>query len=297
MKTVTIRKYKLLMISIIAVLISFSTLSNAQTISHHIKSTNIEAEADYLTGDIDKPAVVIIHGFLTTNKFHTVVAMAEALQNEGFNTLTPMLTLDINKRKSSIKCNSIHTHTLEKDVLEIKEWVDWLESKGHKKVIVVGHSSGSQELLEYLNKHPSPTITGAVFTSLFYLSGKELGALDNEIIFAKNLIAKKENRPSKYSFLFCKNNYFATPESYLSYMKLDRSYVLSLLQSLKVPSYTIMGSADKRYLSVGENWLTDLENTSTNLITVEGANHFFSSEHEFDLQDHLVEIIKQLSDN
>ncbi|WEJ62018.1 alpha/beta hydrolase [Thiomicrorhabdus lithotrophica] len=293
----TIQKFKLLTISIISVLLSFSSLSYAQTISHHIKSVNIEAEADYLSADIDKPAVIIIHGFLTTNKFHTIGSMAKALQDEGFSTLTPTLTLDINKRKSSIKCNSVHTHTLEKDVLEIKEWVEWLKSKGHKKVIVVGHSSGSQELLEYLNKYPSPTIKGAVFTSLFYLSGKELGTLENEIVFAEDLLAKKENRPSKYSFLFCKNNYFATPESYLSYMKLDRNYVLSLLENLKVPSYTIMGSADKRYLSVGENWLNDLENTGTNLITVEGANHFFSSEHEFDLQDHLVEIIKQLSDN
>jgi len=204
MKTFTIQQYKILTISIIAFLFSFSSLSQAQTVSHHIKSVNIEAEADYLIGDIDKPAVIIIHGFLTTNKFHTVVAMAKALQDEGFSTLTPTLTLDINKRKSSIKCNSIHTHTLEKDVLEIKEWVEWLENKGHKKVIVVGHSSGSQELLEYLNKHPSSTITGAVFTSLFYLSGKELGTLDNEVIFAKDLMAKKENRPLNTVFFFVK---------------------------------------------------------------------------------------------
>lgn len=296
MRKMTTPKYKLLAIIMFAFLFSISTLSHAQTISHHIKSINIEAEADYVSADIEKPAIVIIHGFLTTNKFHTVTAMAKGLQDEGFSTLTPTLTLDINKRKSSIKCNSVHTHTLEKDILEIKEWVEWLEKKGHKKIIVVGHSSGSQELLEYLNNYPSSTITGAVFTSLFYLRGKELGTLENEVIFAKDLISKKENRPTKYSFLFCKNNYFATPESYLSYLKLDRSYILSLLKDLTVPSYTLMGSADKRYLSVGENWLTDLKNSGTNLITVDGANHFFSSEHEFDLQDHLVEIIKQLSD-
>ena len=297
MKTATIKKYKLLTISTIVFLFSFSALSHAQSINHFIKSVNIEAEADYVVGDIEKPAVVIIHGFLTTNRFHTVEAMAKALQDEGFSTLTPTLTLDINKRKSSIKCNSVHTHTLEKDVLEIKEWVEWLELKGHKKIVVVGHSSGSQELLEYLNKHPSTSIKGAIFTSLFYLNGKELGTLESEVLFAKDLIAKKETRPTKYSFLFCKNNYFATPQSYLSYLKLDRSYVLSLLQNLKVPSYTIMGSADKRYLSVGESWLTELENAGTNLITVDGANHFFSSEHEFDLQDHLVDIVKQLSDH
>ena len=53
-----------------------------------------------------------------------------------------------------------------------------------------------------------------------------------------------------------------------------------------------MGGADKRYQLVGENWLDQLKQTGTNLITVEGANHFFSSEHELDLQDLLQEIIQ-----
>lgn len=295
MSAVTLHNYKLLTLSIIAFLFSYSTFSQAQTVTQYLKPLNIEAQADYLAGDIKKPAVMVIHGFLTTNKFHTVTAIAKTIQSEGYSTLVPTLTLDINKRKSSLKCNSLHTHTLEKDVLEIKEWVEWLVRKGHKKVIVVGHSSGSQELLEYLNKYPTPAVTGAIFTSLFYLNGKELGTLENEITFAKDSVAKKESDPRKYSFVFCNNNYFATPESYLSYMKLDRDYILNMLQNLKTPSYTIMGSADKRYLSVGENWLTELENTRTNLITVDNANHFFSSEHEFDLQDHIVEIVRKLS--
>jgi esterase/lipase len=280
-------------VTLLLACISFS--SQAQVVSHFIESVGVKAEADYHKGQIDKPAILIVHGFLTTNKFHTVIAMAKALQDEGYTTLTPTLTLDISKRKNSIKCNSLHTHTLEKDVLEIKDWNDWLVSQGHKKVIMIGHSSGSQEMLEFLNTQNTSNIIGTVFTSLFYLNGKELGTLQNELDYARDLLLKKQNRPHKYSFLFCKNNYYATPSSYLSYMKLDRNYVLDSMKKLKMPNYTIMGSADKRYLSVGENWITELKESGTELIMVEGANHFFSSEHEFDLQDHLVFIVNKLA--
>ncbi|WP_029407990.1 alpha/beta hydrolase [Thiomicrorhabdus sp. Milos-T2] len=295
MNRIRIKFNTLISTSLLAGLLCIAGNSYAETITQTIKPLNIEAEARYIKQDSDKPAILIIHGFLTTNQFHTVVAMAKGIEDEGYTTLAPTLTLDINKRKSSLKCNSIHTHTLEKDVIEIKDWVDWLKQQGHKKIILVGHSSGSQEVLEYLNTYHDKAVSGAIFTSLFYLKGKELGTLDNEIVFAEDLIAKKQNRPHKYSFLFCKNNYLATPESYLSYLKLDRNYVLKSLQNTTIPTFTIMGGADKRYLSVGKDWLTALDKSPTELIMVDGANHFFSSEHEFDLQDHLNEIISNLS--
>ncbi|WP_127470262.1 alpha/beta hydrolase [Thiomicrorhabdus aquaedulcis] len=268
--------------------------SLAQDIILPITPSNIKAEAHYLLGEAEKPAVLILHGFLTTNQFHTVVAMATALHDEGYTTLSPTLTLDISQRKSSVKCNSIHTHTLEKDVLEVAQWVKWLNEQGHKKVVVLGHSSGSQELLEMLHTQPQLNIAAAVFTSLFYLNGEELGSMENEIVFAQNALKQAKPAPQKYSFLFCKNNYFATPESFLSYMKLDRAYILERLTNLTIPSYTIMGGADKRYQSTGRDWLTLLEKTGTKLTVVEGANHFFSSEYEFTLQERIVEILNAL---
>ncbi|WP_321326687.1 DUF1749 domain-containing protein [Thiomicrorhabdus sp.] len=293
------KKVNLILIRLfnITLLLLLSFQSHAETVSHKIPHSNIIAEANYFDGDPKKPAVLIIHGFLTTNKFHTVVAMSKALESEGYTTLAPTLTLGINRRKSSIKCNSIHTHTLESDVEEIESWVNWLVSKGHKNIVLIGHSSGSQELIEYLNTKPSKYISKTIFTSLFYFNGKELGTLEHEIVYAKGLIQKNQNQPHKYNFLFCRNNYSATPQSFLSYMKLDRQYILDSLKNLKIPSYTIMGSADKRYQSVGLNWLDELKATGTHLIEVKGANHFFSSEHEFDLQDLIVQISQNNSIN
>ena len=269
----------------------------AETVTHKIEPLNLTAQAQYVEGDPNKPAILIVHGFLTTNQFHTVVSMAQGFQEEGYSVLTPTLTLGINARKQSVKCNSIHTHTLEDDITEIEEWIKWLEMQGKKEIVVIGHSSGSQELLSMLHNKTQPSVKLAIFTSLFYLNGPELGTIQKELDFAKKALANNNLRPHKYSFLFCKNDYYATPQSFLSYHKLTREYVLQELKKLSIPHYTIMGQADKRYQSVGLNWLDELKETGTNLVVIEGANHFFSSEYEFDLQETLLKILQKHASN
>ncbi len=286
--------FKILLPYAAGFLLLIALQAKAETVVHEISSLNLKAEAEYVVGKEDKTAVLILHGFLTTNKFHTVTAMAQALQEEGYTTLTPTLTLNISQRRQSLKCNSIHTHTLEKDVNEIAEWVKFLHNKGHKKIVLLGHSSGSQELIEFLKTDKEIPIKAAIFTSLFYFKGSELGTIQSEVDSAKQALKDRQDRPHNYSFLFCKKDYYAVPESFLSYLKLDRSYILDSLKNLSIPTYTIMGSADKRYQSVGENWLKELGETGTQLIVIDGANHFFSSLHEFDLQDTINKIINNL---
>lgn len=271
----------------------FSANSFAETVNIPVNKT-LHAQAEFVAGTSDL-AVLINHGFLTTNKFSTVQSLINAIKDQGHTVLSPNLTLGINMREQSLKCNSLHTHTLEDDVTEINEWVDWLIAKGYQKIVLLGHSSGSQELLLSQITHPKPEVKLAIFTSLFYLNGKDLGTIDSDLVLAKRLIESNNPTPQKFSFLFCQKNYLATPESFLSYHKLTRQQNLDYLNAITIPSYTIMGSADKRYQKVGENWLDELKATKTNLVVIDGANHFFSSEHEFDLQDKINEILNSLT--
>ena len=268
---------------------------HAETVTQEVAQLGLNANAEYVKGSEDQPAVLIVHGFLTTNEFHTVVAMSKALQENNITTLAPTLTLNISQRKKSVKCNSIHTHTLEKDLIEIADWVEWLKQQGHKKIILLGHSSGSLEALEYLAQYKDPSVVGTIYTSMFYLNGLEIGTKPSDVEAANGFKVMNSSNPRKYSFLFCKDNYFAIPDSFLSYLKFSRSYVLQTLKEQSVPSITIMGGADKRYQSVGQNWLQELEQTGTSMIMVDGANHFFSSEYEFDLQDNIVESVQRLA--
>jgi len=267
--------------------------AQAKTVTQKIPPFNLTAEANYVQGKSSKPAILILHGFLATNRFFTVTSISDALQSEGFTTLAPTLTLNISQRRSLVKCTSLHTHTLQRDIIEISHWVEWLHAQGYAKIILIGHSSGSLELLEYASKANYPNVSSIILTSLFYLNGSELGILPEEVTKAQVLLKNRINKPSNYQFLFCNNQYYATPESFLSYLKMDKPYTLSLLDNLSIPSYTIMGGADKRFHKVGREWLGALEQTQTNLITIEGANHFFSREYEFDLQEKIIDILNQ----
>ena len=267
--------------------------AQASTVAQKLPSLSLTAEAEYMKGEAGKPAVLILHGFLTTNQFHTITSVSNFLHSEGFSTLAPTLTLNISQRRSLLRCNSLHTHTLERDTAEVDYWVQWLQAQGHDKIILIGHSSGSLNILEYLATKSDTPVSSAIFTSLFYLNGEELGILPDEVESARMLLKNRINKPSTYHFLFCNNQYYATPQSFLSYLKFDKNYTIQALKLVEVPNHTIMGGADKRFQKVGREWLNTLESTPTNLVVIEGANHFFSNEYEFDIQDRILQILNQ----
>lgn len=287
----TTMKAPCLMLSLLLFL--FHVNAQAQTVTISLTNSTFTANANYSKGNINKPTVLILHGFLTNNKFHTVIAMEDALQLEGYTTLSPTLTLGINNRKDALTCSSIHTHTLEQDMAEIDHWIQWLLQQGHQQIILLGHSSGSQQLLEYLATYPASHITTAIFTSSFYLNGKELGTKASDLEQANKDIETNYKQPRQYRFLFCNNSYNATATSFLSYQRITREHLLNTLKQLKIPHHTIMGGGDDRYRKVGYQWLDDLKLTDTDLHVIEDANHFFSNDAEPKLQELLINILEK----
>lgn len=47
----------------------------------------ITANADYLTGERSKPAVLVLHGFLQTRDFQTVATLARGIGDAGYPVL------------------------------------------------------------------------------------------------------------------------------------------------------------------------------------------------------------------
>lgn len=124
------------------------------------------ARADYQIGAADKPVVLILHGFLQTHDFHTAHNMADGLHDLGYNVLAPTLTLGVPYRNQSLACEAIHGHSLEDDEAEIGVWLDWLEARHQGPIILLGHSTGSVELLAYLSQHRDPRIKKLIGASI-----------------------------------------------------------------------------------------------------------------------------------
>lgn len=248
---------------------------------------NLPATADYQPGARDKPAILILHGFLQTREFPTVATLARGLADAGYSVLTPTLTLGIPARGQSLACEAVHHTSLVDDIAEIERWVKWLRDKGHRHIVLVGHSFGSLQLLAYLQNQSNPAITGFVGVSMVeaQIGGQPRAPLIERLTAQ---VARHDHKLVTEPLSFC-GRYPTTAEALLTYVRWDQPRLLAAVQRLGDRSLLIMGNSDNR---LEQGWLRALQHLKTPLIVIEGGNHFMSGEHEFDVVEHTLAYLK-----
>jgi len=246
------------------------------------------AKAEYAQEDLSQPAILILHGFLQTHSANTIIQLSSHLTTEGFSVLAPSLTLGINKRKQSLSCEAIHTHSMDDDINEIEFWINWLKSKGFKDIYIIGHSYGSLHSIIYSSKKYDPIVRKLIATSLVdneHGVGKELHK--KQLMNVNNKVSNNDFSLEKYKISFCKE-YVSPPKEFLSYAKWNQNEIIKLLNNVKTPVHIILGSNDKR---IDKNWPNRLKKAGAKLTLIDGANHFFAAEYEFDLADSVISLI------
>ncbi len=253
------------------------------------------ANATYLPGEPNKPAILILHGFLQTQDFRTVRRLADALNEEmGYSVLTPTLTLGIGNRRASLACEAIQDHSFGEDVEEVAAWVRWLRKRDHDRIVLIGHSTGSVMIAAYL-RHPDPSVIHAILISLTHFGPDQAvfrKAAHESLEEARRLASQKSRALVKFPIAYCRE-YTATPDNILSYYRWDSDQVIDALKESPISLTVIIGGEDKR---MSERWLTRLrQQKQVSLRVVPGASHFFDAEYEFTLLDVIDEIMQGLT--
>lgn len=280
---------RLLQASLIYLCYSSTTFAEENIVELTVKP-NIVATASYTAGVKQKSAILIIHGFLTTREHATLKNLNLAIADEGYTTLVPTLSLDIDRRKQSLACEAIHTHTMQTDINEIDMWIKWLQQKGHKKIILLGHSFGSLNMLVYLaNKNPD--IQYAIATSLIDIE-HAIGtqSVNKQLAEARQAVKSSDQTLHEYKISYCKK-FVSTASSFISYAEWNKQKILNLLNNIRTPVQIVMGSNDQR---MDKNWPAMLKKKGLKVSIIQGANHFFSNEYEFELHDKILEIINSI---
>lgn len=250
----------------------------------------IVATADFRTGQPARPAVLLLHGFLQTRHSPPMSSLANTLADQGYTVLTPTLTLGINRRAKSLACEAVHTHDLESDVGEIGFWVDWLTGKGLRDIILIGHSSGSLQILEYLAKSPSLAVRKTILTSLIPIISDR-----SERQHTLDLLRKKpkaaEQGLARYTLAYCRKSYAAPPRAYLSYATVDADRVLANLGKISLPVEVIVGATDT---TMNAGWPENMRGRGVPVTIIEKTGHFFDGAQEFDLTDKVDALLKSL---
>ncbi len=278
----------------IAILIgSSSSITMAETVSLEVKP-GIIAKADYEPGEADKPVVVVLHGFLQTNDYLTLTNIKDAVIDNDYSLLAPVISLDVSNRNSSLPCQATHRHTIEGNLDEISNWMQWLKDKGHSQVILIGHSHGSVEALAYLdnvmNNKNLPAITKFIGVSLIdseYVPDIKRREQDRAV--AQQRIQQGDTDIYTYRLAYC-HLYRAPAKAFLSYANWTSERILTAIKVLskRIKIISILGSKDKR---VPDNWPDKQVKAGADIKIVKGANHFFGGNQQIALIDLLDEIL------
>lgn len=254
---------------------------------------SLTALGDYSEGKADKPAVLILHGFLQTYRFSTVQLIASELRNAGYTVLAPTLTLNMDQRRSSLGCDAVHTHRASSDINEIGLWLSWLAERGHRRIILIGHSTGSNHLLATLRSHDSANVIAFIATSLGPMKNhNDMATNGEQITTAKRRIAAGDRSIGHYTLGFCRNNYASPADAFLSYVEWDEERVVSDLLAISVPTTVILGENDS-WLPNG--WADTLRQKGIATQIIDEANHYFSSPAEFDFQAAVLNLVDTAS--
>lgn len=276
-------------IYLFCLLISFFPAAAHAEIAQQEMRPGISASAEYLAGERSKPAVLLLHGFLQTREFSTVAMLARGLQDEGYSVLSPTLSFNIPNRTQSLACEAVHKHNMEDDVAEIGRWVTWLKSRGHRSIVLVGHSFGSLQLLAYLSAKPDSAVKAYIGASLIEA---QIGTANRPALIEQleNRVHGKQRALVTQTLSFCKK-YPSTPEGLLSYARWDQARVLAALRQSPVGVNLIMGEEDNM---LERSWLKALQHMQAPMAIVKGASHFMDGAHEFDLLEHTLESLERI---
>lgn len=247
------------------------------------------ATASFHAGKKDKPALLVLHGFLQTHTFPTVVSIMEAASTAGYASLAPSLSLGISRRNKSLPCEAVHMHSLQDDVDEVAFWVRWLEKNGYSRVILVGHSYGNLQLLAYLDQNPSSAVKQLLMISLTDVERKQNARQRADMVAGlRNRLAQRRQALVEAEIGHCRK-YVSPPAALLSYMSISRDSILTSLAKSPVPAEVIMGSKDDR---MGPDWVDKLVSRGLVVRVIAGAPHFFDNQYEFDLQEAVVQALQ-----
>lgn len=249
--------------------------------------SGLVVSADHFVGKPDYPAILLLPGFLQTRLAPPMSSLGRALADEGYTVLIPTLSLGYSHRNQTLECEAVHKHTMSGDTAEVSFWIGWLNKQSTQPLILIGHSSGSNVILNYIANKPAKKIRGAILISVVPTKIHRAEYLRARMDVANPMTARELRQ---YSLTYCQHNYLSTAAGYLSYAAWDSDMVLAMLHKVKIPMQIIIGDADKVF---PPGWKEQLVQAYPSLVIIKGTGHFFEDMHEFDLLDQVNSILNQ----
>jgi pimeloyl-ACP methyl ester carboxylesterase len=216
-------------------------------------SANLELAKDKTLKD--HGALLLVHDTLGHHSAPTLAKLQTALSARGFNTLAISLSLGLNKRAGGFDCTHEHDHRHGDASDEIVSWVEWLQTKGARRISLFGHARGAAQValsvaerqdlgIERVVLAAPAVVTPARLADRF---SQEFGKpLAPTLAQARKLVEDGEGDTllTVPGFLSCPNAR-TTAAAFLDYYGGDsRQDAVTLLPDMKLPTLIVLAGAD-----------------------------------------------------
>jgi pimeloyl-ACP methyl ester carboxylesterase len=254
---------------------------------HAALPSKLMVSAEYKVGSPDKPAIILFHGFLQTRLALPMSGLAQTLSDAGYTVVVPTLSAGYNLRSKSLACEAAHRHNMDVDRAEVQFWVAWLAQRTQQPIVLIGHSSSANMVLDYVATHPDRRVRQAILVSIVPIRA-------NPDELRRVLQTPTSNNLSSYTLAYCQHTYLSTRADYLSYAIWDEDKIARTLPRAKVPVTVLIGSADRVFPA---GWGARLKRDFPATDVVDGAGHFFDGTAEFELSDKVLALLKSQQRN
>jgi pimeloyl-ACP methyl ester carboxylesterase len=262
----------------------------------------LRLNALYQSGS-QEPVILIVHGTLGHNEMDVIQGLRSALTEEGFGSLSINLGLGVDDRHGSYDCSQPHRHQHGDAVGELQQWVDWLKELDQNTIIMLGHSRGGNQLARYLADKPDAAVKAGVLLAPIMPRWQQQQA-DYEKRFGVDLapvlmaaeeeikLGRGEQLMPNVGLLYCDPG-AVSANSFASYYRYDPDfYTPALFDRIHLPLLVIEGSEDQITFGLAEAFHAAPGREQQELVTVEGAGHFFRDLYAYDVVEAMVEFLE-----
>lgn len=269
-----------------ASLLSVSGLASAEDVKQTYQGKTLNANLVYADGkSYGDNVVLLLHGTLTHNGRSTYADLQNNLAKEGITSLSMNLSLGLSDRRGEYDCATPHTHKHTDAIAEVGVWMDWLKQQGVKKVTVMGHSRGGNQIAWYVSEKDSDSINKVVLLAPAtgeQQSGKEYQEkygkpLNSVLKTAKDMVkaGKGKEMMKDTDFIYCEKAQ-VTAEAFVDYYDVKPKFdTPTVLKSIKKPTLVIVGSEDTVVPELPKRLEAIKGQKNVTITTIDGGDHFF----------------------
>lgn len=252
-------------------------------------------------------AVLIVHGSAAHHGIEVIATLQRNLKSRGINSLAITLSLSLPKRTDMFDCKLEHDHRHADGGDEIIAWVEWLQKKGATNITLLGHSRGAAQAALAIVERADAGVRSLILAAPLYQTEAEIGQryaqafgqpLAPLMAMARKRVEDGEGDTlvDVPGFLHCRPAKVTAAAFHDYYAPDPQVDVLVLLGQITVPTLLVLAGDDTvtpelpaalTAARAGRFVATQVE-----MVTIDGADHFFRDLFNDELADRVAEFFK-----